>query len=364
MNARYRPKRRSPVIPRASAPSLRATVAQAAAPVANGLSQAGEVPVGDMPNLQMLSLFMLVAAEGSISGAARRMDLSASMANRKLAALERVLNVRLFERTTRAVQLTSAGKLALDWAQDALRRYGRVREDLDTLMHRPSGVIRLAVHHYAGTHYLPELLNAFLIQYPDIRIALTTTEDIGEMLEANHDLALVLGRIPDSRVIAVQLRPYRRVLCASRAYLDRHGDPRHPTDLARHALLAHSTQEAGHWYFRKGAKTFEQPVRARVEADNHLMLKEMAIAGLGIARLGEHILETELASGRLIEVLGDYVCTYPGGETPGLWLVYPQRAAPLRTRVLIEFLQRSLSTKGRPMRANMVPSDASAALVV
>ena len=358
MHAEHRPKRRSSVF--AEPPPL--VQWGAVDPSAESVAR-GPVPVGEMPNLQMLSLFVLVAAEGSISGAARRMDLSASMANRKLAALERLLNVRLFERSTRAVKLTVAGKLALGWAHDTLRGYGRVREDLDALLHRPSGVIRLAVNHYAGTHYLPGLLNEFLVQYPAIRIAITTTEDIEEMLEAKHDLALVLGRIPDSRVIAVQLRPYRRVLCASRCYLERHGHPKFPTDLARHALLVHSTQEAGHWCVRRGTKTFELPVRARVEADNHLALKEMAIAGLGIARLGEHILETELSNGKLVEVLSDYVCTYPGGENPGLWLVYPQQAAALRTRVLIEFLRRNLSTLGRPASLNKVPRRKSSMLV-
>lgn len=306
------------------------------------------MPVGDTPHLDMLSLFANVARLGSISGAARQLDLSASVANRKLAALERILKVRLFERSTRAVQLTPAGKLALDWAHEALADYRRVSEELDALMKRPSGVIRLAVNHYAGTHYLPALLKAFLVEYPDIRVSITSTEDIEAMLDANYDLALVLGRIPDSRVIAVQLRPYRRVLCASRAYVQGNGLPRHPADLAGHALLAHSTQERSHWSFRRGARTFEIPIRARIEVDNHLMLKEMALAGLGIARLGKHILETELASGDLVELLADYACTYPGGDTPGLWLVYPQRAVPLRTRVLIDFLQRHLRASGRP----------------
>ena len=363
MVTRRRLRSTSSILDQAAVKTERADRREPSVQRADGWQHEVALPVGNTPHLDMLHLFSLVAGEGSISGAARRMDLSASMANRKLAALERILNVRLFERTTRAVQLTAAGKLALEWAHEALRGYGSVREELDALMNRPSGLIRLAVNHYAGTHYLPGLLKAFIDQYPDIRISLTTTEDIEEMLAANHDLALVLGRIPDSRMIAVQLRPYRRVLCASPAYLDRYGDPRHPADLAHHSLLVHSSHEAGHWYFRKGSKTFEQPVSARIEADNHLMLKEMALAGLGIARLGEHILQSELASGKLAEVLHDHVCTYPGGETPGLWLLYPQRVAPFRTRVLIEFLQRNLSTRGRSARSGAVSIRASAALV-
>jgi DNA-binding transcriptional LysR family regulator len=342
--------------PAARAPMLRADSTRRPSKLPGAVSGlplvAGALPLGETPHLEMLRLFVLVATEGSISGAARRLDLSASMANRKLAALERILKVRLFDRSTRSVQLTVAGGVALNWAQDALGGFKRLGEELEALMKKPSGVIRLAVNHYASTHYLPGLLKAFLSQYPDIRISITTTEDVEAMLDANFDLAIVVGRIPDSRVVAFQLRPYRRVLCASRDYVERYGRPKHPADLAQHLLLVHSTQEAGNWCFRKGSKTFEQSVHALVEADSHLMLKEMALAGLGVARLGEHILKSELESGKLVELLGDYVCTYPGGEIPGLWLVYPQRAAPFRTRVLIEFLQQNLSEVVRKRRAS------------
>jgi len=293
-------------------------------------------------NMALLRLFTQVAKHGGIAAAARELDMSPSLATRKLAALERSLNVRLFERTTRSVKLTEAGEIGLRWARQALGSYEQVADDLASLLRRPSGTIRLAINYYAGTTYLPKLLDAFCTEYPEIRLSITTSENVAELVEEGYDLALYSGRIPDSRVVGVRLREFRRVLCASPKYLKRRGVPKRLDDLTQHDCLMHSTNEPLNWFFRKGNKLVAQPIRPRIEADNNVLLRELALAGLGVARLGHYILDEDLAKGRLVELLPEYKCVYSTGELPGLWLIYPNRRALFRTRALIDFLSEQL----------------------
>src|SRR3972149_6386997 len=202
--------------------------------------------------LALLHLFVQVADLGSIAAAARKLDLSPSLATRKIASLERALKVRLFERTTRSVKLTEAGEIALRWARRTLGTYEEVSDDLASLLRRPSGTIRLAINHYAGSSYLPRLLDTFCTDYPEIRLSITTSENVAELLKESYDLALVSGRIPDVRVVGVRLRQFRRVLCGSPKYLKRQGTPKRLEDLAQHDCLGHSSNEPLNWFFQKG----------------------------------------------------------------------------------------------------------------
>jgi DNA-binding transcriptional LysR family regulator len=294
-------------------------------------------------DLGMLRLFIEIEHASNISKAARILNLSPSMATRKIATLEGVMKVKLFERTTRKVTLTPAGQIALNWAQHTLQQFDDISDDLTSLMSRPSGQIKLIINHYAGNHYLPVLLNRFCSEYPDIRLSITSTENIASLLEDSYDLALVSGRIPDKRVVAVRLKEFKRILCASPAYIAMHGRPKKPENLIDHDCLVHTGQEQFNWFFRKGQQIMGQPVKGLIEADNNLMLRQFALAGLGIARIGENILEDDIKSGRLIQLLPEYTCVYPTGDLPGLWMVYPQRRVPFKTRTLIEFLNKNLS---------------------
>jgi len=122
-----------------------------------------------------------------------------------------------------------------------------------------------------------------------------------------------------------------------------HGRPKKPENLIDHDCLVHTGQEQFNWFFRKGQQIMGQPVKGLIEADNNLMLRQFALAGLGIARIGENILEDDIKSGRLIQLLPEYTCVYPTGDLPGLWMVNPQRRVPFKTRTLIEFLNKNLS---------------------
>jgi DNA-binding transcriptional LysR family regulator len=296
-------------------------------------------------NLQPLRLFVRVAELSTISAAARELNVSPSFATRKIAALERAFDARLFERTTRSVKLTEPGQIALRWARQTLDAYEEVQDSVTSVLNQPSGTIRLAVNHYVASVHLATALTQFCADYPKIQILITTTDSIVHLVQDGYDLAIHSGSLPDSSVVGVRVREFRRVICASPAYLARRGTPGHPGDLGEHDCLVHSAKEPSNWFFQRGRRIIAQPIRPYIEADTNMLLVDLARAGLGIVRMGYEVVADDIAAKRLVELMTDYKCVYSNGELPGLWLVYPNRRVLYRTRVLIDFLTKQLARK-------------------
>ena len=294
-------------------------------------------------SLELAKLFTLVAKFGTIAGAARALNIDSSLATRKLAQLETALGARLVERTTRSMKLTEAGRVALTWANGAVESFDEATDQVASLQGRPSGVIRLAVTQYTATQYLPPLLASFCAEYPEVRLVLSTTDSLVNLVEDSHDVAIHSGQIPNSSMVGKRLREFQRILCASPDYLAAHGEPTKPEELAGHDCLVHSVNEPKNWFFRRGANLMSQAVRARVESDNYAVLLELARQSIGIVRLGENLMLEDIRAGRLVQILASYKCVYPDGELPGLWILYPNRRVPYRTRLFIDFMTKALS---------------------
>jgi LysR family transcriptional activator of dmlA len=289
-------------------------------------------------SLELLELFERVARAGTISAAARALNLSPSLATRKLAALEAAMKARLFERTTRRVRLTEAGATALVWARHVLEGYEQLSDDLGTLQGQPSGTIRLALNEYVASVLLPPFLEAFSRRYPEIRYDITNTDAIVDLGEGGYDVAVHSGHIPDSSVVGIRLRGVQRILCAAPSYLARRGRPTRLEELADHACLVHTPTEPGHWFFKRGKQVIGQPVNAAIVADSYLPLLEFARCGLGIIRVSRAAIQADLASGKLVPVLPEFQCVYPAGELPGIWILYPNRRLLRRTRLFVDEL--------------------------
>lgn len=294
--------------------------------------------------IELLGLFARVAELGSIAGAARELNVSPSVATRRLASLERALSTRLFQRTTRSLKLTEGGAIALEWARQSLESYGKVTDDLAAIEGRPSGLVRLVANEFAAVYYLPPFLSRFARDYPDIRLSITTTDNVVNLVEQGCDVALHSGQIPDSSYVGVRVREFQRVLCASPAYLERRGVPRRLEDLARHDCLVHEPTEPVNWMFRRGKRLVSHPIRQYVVANNHVVLIELARHGMGIIRISRNAVGAWLRAGELVQVLPEYQCVYPSGELPGLWILYPNRRLLTRTRVFVDALAKHLET--------------------
>ena len=304
-------------------------------------------PVTKKPQLTMglLELFVRVAELSSIAAASRELNISPSLATRRIASLEQALSTLLLQRTTRSIKLTEGGAIAFKWAKSALQTFAEVTDDLATVSGRPSGLIRLAANEYTAIHYLPPFIADFGRAYPEIRFSITTTDDVVKLVEEGFDVAVHSGRIPDSSVIGVRVRQFQRVLCASPAYLARRGALTRIEDLSTHDCLVHEPTEPANWFFRRGKRLTAQPINQYVVADNHVVLIELARNGLGILRISENAVSAELRTGELVRVLTDYQCVYSTGELPGLWILYPNRRLLHRTRVFVEALTRFLDRR-------------------
>lgn len=296
-----------------------------------------------MININPLRLFVKVAETESIAAAARQLDIAPSIASRQIASLERAFKTKLLTRTTRRLSLTPAGTTLLEWARAAVEGYEEVADELGAMQHRPSGVIRLASNDYAAVTYLPSILQKFCAKYPEVRIQLSTSTDPTTLLASVYDLAIHAGRMPEANLIGRRFRQYRRRLCATPAYLAQKGRPRSPVDLTSHDCLSHASSERLHWSFEHKGEIVTQAIQPYLESDNYLVLKELALKGVGIARLAEELVREAIAAGTLVEILPDYKCVYADGALPAMWMVFADRRILRRTRLLADFIVEELA---------------------
>jgi DNA-binding transcriptional LysR family regulator len=291
-----------------------------------------------------LSLFLRVLDLGSISAAARSLDLSVAVASQRLKRLERDLGVRLLHRTTRQLHATPEGA--------ALAEQGRALvEDLEALTGglrqsatEVSGTLRVTMSAAFGSQYISPLLPEFLALYPRVKLSVNLNDQILDLVGSGFDLGIRVGALGDSGLVARQLATNRRVLCASQAYLQRHGIPRTPADLAAHNCLllvgSQGRQEVWHFTDRKG-REITQRVQGRFESNQGVLLREAVVAGLGIAMHSVWHVHEQLRSGQLQVLLPDYSIA-----TTGIHAVMPQRRlVPPRVRAFVDFLAERLGTR-------------------
>jgi DNA-binding transcriptional LysR family regulator len=294
-----------------------------------------------MDRIGDLSLFLRVLDLGSISAAARSLDLSVAVASQRLKRLERELGVRLLHRTTRQLHATPEGA--------ALAEQGRALvEDLEALTGglrqsatEVSGTLRVTIPASFGQQYISPLLPEFLALHPRVKLSVNLNDQILDLVGSGFDLGIRVGALGDSGLVARQLATNRRVLCASPDYLRRHGTPRTPADLATHdcLLLVGSQGRQDIWRFtdRKGGE-IAQRVQGRFESNQGELLRDAVVAGLGIALHSVWHVHEQLRDGRLQVLLPDY----PIAAT-GIHAVMPQRRlVPPRVRAFVDFLAERL----------------------
>jgi len=294
-----------------------------------------------MDRIGDLGLFLRVLDLGSISAAARSLDLSVAVASQRLKRLERELGVRLLHRTTRRLHATPEGM--------QLAEQGRALvEDLEVLTgglrqgaSEVSGTLRVTMSAAFGSQYISPLLPEFLARHPRVKLSVNLDDQVVDLVGSGFDLGIRVGALDDSGLVARQLATNRRVLCASPTYLQRHGVPHTPADLAKHdcLLLVGSRGRQDTWHFsdRKG-RAIAQRVQGRFETNQGELLRDAVVAGLGIAMHSVWHVHQQLRDGRLQVVLPDHAIA-----TTGIHAVMPQRRlVPPRVRAFVDFLAERL----------------------
>ncbi|PTQ10296.1 LysR family transcriptional regulator [Sphingomonas oleivorans] len=282
--------------------------------------------------------FAWVVESGSFARAGDRLGVSKSIVSRRVARLEEKLGARLLTRSARGTEPTDIGS-------DYHRRLVAILGDLEAAHEavaeatsEVAGTIRLTAPISFGVDHLSSVLAEFMTRHPRVELDVALEDRRVDLLAEHFDLAVRIGNLPDSSLIARKLAPVRAVMVASPAYLDARGRPSHPRELAKHDVLFYTNSNStGEWRFRVDGRWERVRVAGRLRANNGDALREAARAGLGIALLPSFIASRGLIDGSLETVLGD--CPL---EEAGLYAIMPPgRATTARVRALVEHLARS-----------------------
>jgi DNA-binding transcriptional LysR family regulator len=280
-----------------------------------------------------MEVFLHVVQEGSFSAAARVLDLTPSAVSKLVIRLERRLGARLFVRTTRTLGLTPEGALFHQAASRLLQELDRAERSIAPPL--VAGPLRISASIPFGSLYIAPLIPGFLARYPAVTVDLSLTDDMVDLLRHPVDVAIRTGDLPDSGLTARRLRMGPRLVVAAPAYLARRGHPAHPDDLAGHnCLTLNFRRPRTYWPFREGERDYTLAVDGDFQTNNGETLRQMAVVGLGIARLGGFHVADDLAAGRLIEVLAGF---NPGDQEPVSALFVGGAGMPHRVRAFVDY---------------------------
>lgn len=286
-----------------------------------------------------MRIFSQVMESGSFTAAADKLGLSKQFVSRRLMGLEERLGVRLLNRSTRRLDPTPLGQSYYESSLRLLAEVEQVEQGIAGQTSEPRGTVRLSAPLSFAVAHLGELLPAFLQRYPQVSVEVDLSDRSVDLLGEGYDLALRIGVLEDSTLIARRLAPIERVYCASPDYLARRGAPAKPDDLTDHECLPYGHGRQVQWRFVEQGKARVVTVCGRMRANNGDLLREAAVAGMGITYLPTFIVGEALAEGRLVPVLEDFA-----PEALQLSAVYPQHRQSARpVQALIEFLRERLS---------------------
>jgi len=294
-----------------------------------------------LPDFEGLAMFAKVAEERSFAGAARTLGVSVATVSRAVARLEERLGARLLNRTSRQLALTEFGLTIADSAMKVYREAEAAEGAAREMSARPRGLIRLSVPMSFGLRWVAPLLPAFFREYPEVSVDLHLTDAQVDLVGQGFDAALRIAVLPDSSLVARRLCPVSPLIVAAPAYLEQHGTPQHPSELADHACLGYAYRARSDvWRFTNdGGEEVSVKPAGPLRVTNAEALMPTVLDGLAIAEFPEFICADQVRDGSLVPILKDW--TLPRG---GLYFVTPSaRARPAKIEALSEFCMRHLS---------------------
>lgn len=290
-----------------------------------------------------LGFFSALARAGSLSGAGRELGITTAAVSKHLSLMEGRIGVALVNRTTRRMSLTPEGELVLEQARRILASIDDLQQQLGVSKATPRGLLRVNATLGFGRSHIAPLISAFVRKYPQVQVQLQLSVNPPALTEDAFDVCIRFGVPPDSRVIARVLAPNRRLLCASPAYLARHGTPKVPGDLARHNCIGIRQGEQAYGVWRlassrgRNASSEAVKVRGNLTTNDGGIAVAWALDGHGILMRAEWDIERYLRSGRLVQVLPQYAT--PDAD---VYAVFPQQhQLSARVQAFVEFLAKS-----------------------
>jgi DNA-binding transcriptional LysR family regulator len=291
--------------------------------------------------LEDMRIFIATVDAHNFTAAATRLSLSKQFVSRRVMALEEALGVQLLIRNTRKLAVTDLGQ---EFYERARRILGEVEDAEQAMSLRragPRGLLRVSAPMSFGMMHLSPLVSMFLREHRDVRFNMELSDRTVDVIGEGFDMAIRIGTLPDSTLIAQKLVDVRMVACCSPGYAKRHGIPATPADLARHSCLLYGHGGAVSWDFNVDGAIKSVEVQGPLRANNGDLIRDAAVAGLGIVRLPDFIVADALKSGQLVLVLEAFL-----PSATGVYAVYPQhRQSSVTIRAFVEFLRRHLKKK-------------------
>ena len=299
-----------------------------------------------MDTIAGMRLFTEVVDGGSFSAAARQLGMAPSSVARGIGALEDELGVRLLNRTTRKLSLTEAGRLYHERSKRILVEVDDAQLSVTQLEAEPRGTLRLSMPVAFGRLHIAPALPEFLASYPAVQIDCSLTDAFVDLVEEGVDLAIRIGDLQDSSLIARRLAANARVICGSPGYFERAGTPRTPQELGGHNCLVYKRQSnRATWRLRDRERTYEIDVRGSLWANNADALHTAALAGVGLAILPTWMVGADLRRGALQVAFAEYQVS-PGALDTSIYAVFPYaRHLSPKVRALVDFLVKRFTPR-------------------
>ena len=275
--------------------------------------------------------FAAVVETGSFTLAGKKLLISTAQVSRQINALEKRLSTKLFYRTTRKVSPTEEGQLFYHQCRNILDGLDEAERSMTNLKGQPKGKINLSAPVTYGERHVIPLISDFLLRYPEVEINVHLSNQRVDLVEEGFDLAIRLGNLDDSTLVAKKISSRQHFLCASPSYVKQHGEPQSIADLKNHNCLLGSSD---FWYFLSGKAAKKIRVTGSLRCNSGLGLVDAALKGLGVVQLPDYYLKNHIEVGQLEKLL---VAHEPMEE--GIWAVYPQnKYLATKVRLLIDFL--------------------------
>lgn len=284
---------------------------------------------------EAMKVFVKVTETGSLSGAARILNLSNPSVTRHIADLEEYLGARLLNRSTRRLSLTDTGSAYLERCKQVLADLEQATLAAGMHAANPSGVLRINAPVSFSVNHLGGLLPLYAQRYPNVELDVTLSDRIVDLVEEGFDLAIRIGRLQNSSLVMRKLAPAHVLTCAAPAYLAQHGTPLHPDDLVRHTCLTYAyTLRDNEWRLQRDGKTHTVRVSGGLHCNNGDLLLAAAVGGMGVIRQPTFIIGDAIRDGRLVPILTDY-----HGDALAIHAVYPSRQhLSAKVRTFVDFL--------------------------
>lgn len=292
--------------------------------------------------LESMSILVAVVDAGSLSAAARSLDMPLATVSRKVGQLESHLKVRLLHRTTRQLSLTDAGVSYVAACRRVLEEIGEAEREATGEYASPKGALVVTAPIVFGRLHLVPVVAEFLAQYPQIDLSLVLTDRVAHLMEENIDVAIRIGELPDSTLVAIGVGTVRRVICGSPAYLATHGVPTSPHDLAAHQCISFEVLESKRaWVFGAGKSEVSVPVRSRLAVNTAEAAIAAATLGVGLVR----VLSYQVADAIRDNALSVVLDAFESAQQP-IHLVHKgQVPLPLKLRAFLDFVTPRLRAR-------------------